>query len=105
MLLKSPPHLHSNARNINTPNINTTSHAGGNINSNNSNNNTGFNNNLKSINNSRNLYESASIAKIKTPQSISGIFKSNFRTVASRTPTSNLLMNNARINNNSGSLK
>ena len=63
--------------------------------------------NLKSINNSRNLYESASIAKIKTPQSISGIFKSNFRTVASRTPTSNLLMNNARMNNNNnnGSVK
>ena len=102
MLLKSPPALQSNSRqNNNTPNVDSITTAGTATNNNCSS--KGYNN-LKSINNSKNLNESAaSIAKIKTPQSITGIFKSNFRTVLSKTPTSNLLVNNARTNNSTNS--
>ena len=101
MLLKSPPALQSNSRqNNNTPKVDSITNA---VNATNNNSSKGCNN-LKSINNSKNINESAaSIAKIKTPQSITGIFKSNFRTVLSKTPTSNLLVNNARTNNSTNS--
>ena len=99
MLLKSPPALQSNSRqNNNNPNVDSTAVT--------NNSSSKGCNNLKSINtcNNKNLNESAaSIAKIKTPQSITGIFKSNFRTVLSKTPTSNLLVNNARTNNSTNS--
>lgn len=102
MLLKSPPALQSNSRqNNNTPKVDSITTA---VTATNNNSGKGCNN-LKSINNSKNLNESAasSIAKIETPQSITGIFKSNFRTVLSKNPTSNLLVNNARTNNSTNS--